>query len=360
MTDRRHLPAALLLAGFAYFLPACSGAGGAEPAAEFPPLAVAAGPVEPAVWSSELEVTGGVEPVRRAMPGTILMGRVEEILRREGDRVRSGETLARIASRDVEAGLAQAQANVSAARAGEEYARRMKERMERLHARQAASQKNLDEAVAGYEAAAAQLRAAEEGVEAARVHLAYAEVRAPFAGVVAERRIDLGDIASPGMPLFVVEDLSRMKIEAQVSESALRGLAAGDPVDVVVSGASDQARQGSLEEILPSGDPRSRTFTVRVLLPNTDGSLKTGMFARLKLPGDAREALTAPEAAVVRRGPLAGLYVVDGSGRARLRWVTLGEARADRVEVLTGLQAGERIVLAPPEDLSDGRRVEVR
>ena len=311
-------------------------------------------------WAEEIPVTAGLMPLRRASPGTVLMGRVEEVLRHEGDRVRAGEVLARVESRDVAARLAQAEAGVAAARAQEENARLAKERMERLQARQAASRKNVEDAVTGYEAAAAGLRAAEEGVKAARVAYGNSEVKAPFAGVVAEKRVEVGDTAAPGMPLFVVEDTSKMKVEASVPESSIAGLAAGRPVQVMVEAAGEGTRQGVLSEILPAGDPRSRTFTVRVVLDNSDGALRSGMFARLIIEKGDRKALVVSESSLVRRGPLTGVFVVDEGSVARLRWITAGETRDGKIEVLTGLKAEERIVLSPPPAIADGAKIEVK
>jgi len=229
--------------------------------------------------------------------------------------------------------------------------------MERLHARDAATQKNVDDAVAGYEAAVANLRAAEEGVKAAEVYLAYSEVTAPFDGVVADRMIEVGDLAAPGRPLFVVENVSRVKVEAQIPESAAAGLAVGDPVEVLVLGQTREARLG---EILPGADPRSRTFTVRALLDNGDGLLRSGMFARLRLGGAEQTVIAVPETSIVRRGPLTGLFVAAEDGTARLRWVTLGRSRNGDVEVLTGLRAGESVLAQPSPELEDGYPVEVR
>jgi RND family efflux transporter MFP subunit len=239
----------------------------------------------------------------------------------------------------------------------EQNARLMKERMERLHARDAATQKNLDDATAGYEAALANLRAAEEGVKAAEVYLAYSEVTAPFDGVVSQRMIEVGDLAAPGRPLFVVEDVSRVKIEAQVPESVAAGVAVGDPVEVVVLG---QTREARLSEVLPSADPRSRTFTVRAVLDNGEGRLRSGMFARLRLGGAESTVLAVPESSIVRRGPLTGLFVAAEDGTARLRWVTLGRSRDGSVEVLTGLRAGEKLIALPSPELEDGYPIEVR
>jgi RND family efflux transporter MFP subunit len=163
-------------------------------------------------------------------------------------------------------------------------------------------------------------------------------------------------MAAPGAPLFTVEDLSKVKVEATVAESAAAGLAPGTPVEVAFAGGV--ARPATITEILPGTDPRSRTFVVRVVLDNGDGTLRSGGFARLRLPGTGGEPAGAlvPESAVVRRGPLEGLFVSD-EGVARLRWVTLGAARGGLVEVLTGLAPGERVVAPVPPALEDGRRL---
>jgi RND family efflux transporter MFP subunit len=351
--------AALLTPALAALL-ACGGGGeharSASDASAMPVDLATASEVD---WTDALRATGSLEPVRRAAPGTVLMGRVDEVLRGEGDRVRSGEVLARVESRDVEARLAQAHAAVQAAQAMENNARRTRERMERLASRQAASPKNVDDAVAGHEAALANLRAAGEGVKAAEVSLAYSRITAPFAGVVVEKRVEAGDTAAPGMPLFVVEDDTRMKVEASLPESAVRGIAPGDPVAVEI-GSAGEVRAAEISEILPAADPRSRTFTVRVLLDNPDRRLRSGTFARIRIPGSPRKALAVPVSALIRRGPLTGVFVADAMQTARLRWVTAGSESEGRVEILTGLQPGERYVVAPPGDLEDGRRIEAK
>ena len=358
----------ILILGAAALLAAGCGGGSSRPAAQDAgsPLPVRAETAARQDWGSGLELTAGVLPMKRAMPGTVLLGRVEQILHREGDRVKSGAVLARVESREVSARLAQAEAGVTAARAMEENARRMKERMERLSEKQAASRKNLEDATAGYEAAAANRKAAEEGAQAARMYVSYSEVKAPFDGLIVERRIEAGDTAAPGMPLFTIEDISKVKIEAAVPESLAVGLAPGRPVEVEIASAGGAARPATIAEILPDADPRSRTVTVRIVIDNPDGEIRSGMFARVRVPAHvptgsgAATALTVPDAALVRQGPLVGVFIVDGSNIARLRWVTAGETRAGRIEIQTGLVAGERFVLDPPAGLSDGRRVEVK
>jgi len=137
-----------------------------------------------------------------------------------------------------------------------------------------------------------------------------------------------------------------------------RGLAPGSAVAVVVDGTDGASRDATLAEILPASDPATRTVTARVLLDNADGTLRPGMFARVRFPGDGAAIVVIPATAILRRGPLTGVFVVDGNV-AHLRWITLGGSRDGRVEAASGLAAGERIVTAPGEELADGRRVEI-
>jgi len=342
-----------------------AGCGGGEHAPEKadtrPTVQVQLGTAAKEDWAAGLEVTAGVLPLLRATPGTVLMGRVDRVMVEEGDRVRKGQALAHIESREVAARLAQARAGVAAAKAMERNAKSMMDRMTRLHSRKAASDKDLEDAEAGYEAAQANLEAAAEAVNVAEVHLDYSEVTAPFAGFVVEKRVEVGDMASPGMPLFVIDDVSKVKIEAQVPESAAARLAIGDPVEIEFQG---EYFRGELSEMLPAADPRSHTFTVRALLDNSDGHLRPGMFARLRLVGEARSTVALPDSAIVRKGPLTGVFVAEGSGGDRvtagLRWITLGRTRDGSVEVLTGLAAGERYVVEPTSQIRDGQPIEVR
>jgi len=323
-----------------------------------PPLSVAIETVAASASSGGLEATGSVEAARRASPGTILAGRVTTILKREGQRVRQGEALAHVESGDVAAHVAQAESAVVAARAAEANALRMQERLERLVPKQAASPKSLEDATAAHDAALANLRAAEEGVRAARVMLGYGAVSAPFDGVVVKRMVEVGDTASPGVPMFVVVDTAHMKIEAALPESSVRGLAPGTPVSVVVDGTAGDAIAATLAEILPDSDPATRSVTVRVLLDNSDGALRPGMYARLRFPAGGPPAVSVSSSAIVRQGPLTGVFVVEDDV-ARLRWISLGDARDGRVEVASGLTAGERVVAAPGVELADGRRIEL-
>lgn len=324
----------------------------AEPSAVSAPIAAA----EMAAAPSTIEVTGSVEPIERVSPGTKLMGRVERVMVREGDAVRAGQTLARLESRDLAASVEQARAGVAMAEAQLTNAEAMHRRMTALAERGSATAKNLEDATAGYNMAQAGLQQAQANLSAAQVMQGYAVVTTPISGYVTAKRIEAGDMASPGMPLFTVDDLSRVKIVAQVPEAQVVGLVEGGSATVKID-VLETPVAATIERIVPAGDPMSRTFAVRLLLDNPAGAIKPGMYARIYFPAGSAQTLTVPSAAIVERGQLQGLWVLDAQGKARLRWVRLGAVTGERVEVLSGLTAGERYVAAPPAGIADGAPV---
>jgi RND family efflux transporter MFP subunit len=304
-----------------------------------------------------IEATGSVEAWRRASPGTKIMGRIESMPAREGDQVRQGQLLASFEKGDLEAAVSQAEAAVTMARAEMEHAVAQHRRMRTLHARGSATKKNVEDSEARFRVGTAGVKQAEANLAAAQVMLEYAEIRSPLDGWVVSRLAEVGDMTSPGMPLFVLEDLSQVKIKLTVAESDVVALKQGDEALVHVDVLAE-SRPAQIQRILPAGDPRSRTFEVHLLLSNPDNRLKSGMFARAGFEHGTRSAVLVPLSAVVQRGQLRGLFVIDVDDRARLRWVRLGRLEDGRAEVLSGLAAGERFVVSPPQGLADGVRVE--
>jgi RND family efflux transporter MFP subunit len=367
---RIHLPrftrrVALLLAlsGLALGSAGCaggegaSGAGATDAPSSAPAVRVATEVAARVSVPLSTTATGSVEPWARVMPGTKILGRVERVPVREGDRVERGDVLAELESRDLEAAVAQAEAAIAMSEAQLENARSHYERMVDLHSRGSVTDKNLEDALAGHRVAEAGVQQARANLQAAEVTLSYATIRSPVSGFVVEKRIEAGDVASPGVPLFVVEDLSQAKIVVQVPETDIVGLAEGDTarVHVDVLGLVEEA---AIARVVPSGDRASRTFDVEIVIDNDDARIKSGMFARVSFPRGEREVLALPDSAVVARGQLQGVFVVEADEIARLHWVRLGPRLDDgRVEVLSGLSAGEEYVIAPPASLVDGARV---
>jgi membrane fusion protein, multidrug efflux system len=189
------------------------------------------------------------------------------------------------------------------------------------------------------------------------VALSYATLAAPFPGLVTERRADPGSLATPGAPLLTVEREGNLRLETSIDESRLGLVQIGEHVAVEIDGLK-RTVSGRVAETVPTIDTATRSFTAKIDLPAGPG-LRAGMFGRAAFPGGRREALLVPQSAVLERGQIRSVYVVEGA-TARLRLVTLGETRANRCEVLSGLTSGEKILVAPPPLLSDGSRVAIQ
>ena len=189
----------------------------------------------------------------------------------------------------------------------------------------------------------------------AELALADTRLAAPASGVVVQRRVEPGDLAAVGQTLLVLDDPRVYRFEAEVGESTVGHVRLRQLVPIVLD-ALGRTLEGRVAEIVPAADPASRTVTVKLDLP-PDPALRSGLFGRARFPTGERQALRVPAAALVERGQLTGLYVVDRQGMARLRLVTVGAREADRAEILSGLEAGERIVVEGAERVSDGSRV---
>ncbi len=286
----------------------------------------------------DAEVPGVVQALQRATLASRLQAAIVELPFREGDRVAAGAVVARLDAAAAESAVAAAAAASQAAAADER-------RVASLLARGAATPREADEA-------ATRAAAAQAALQAARNELTYAVLRAPFSGLVASRPVHVGDVVAPGVPVLEVEGEDGFEVRATLDGALAVSVRPGLTAQAIVDG-QPRALPATLRAVSPAGDPTTHRFEVRATLPAADG-LRSGLFARLILPatavGDAR--LLVPEASVLRRGGLSGLFVVAG-GRARLRWVALGDSSAGNVEVRAGVAAGERIAL-DPAGLVDG------
>ncbi|MBT8339596.1 MAG: efflux RND transporter periplasmic adaptor subunit, partial [Desulfatitalea sp.] len=184
-----------------------------------------------------------------------------------------------------------------------------------------------------------------------------AQVRAPYVGRVISRLVDAGDLASPGTPLLTVEQEGLFCADLVLPERHIQSITVGMSVKVQVPALEDLETTGHVGRIVPAADARSRSFEIKVGMP--EGlALKTGMFARVFIPLGGTGVLLVPESAVVQQGQLTGVYIVDDQGTARFRLVRTGKRLGDRVEIISGLKAGQRYVTQVPATLQDGLIVE--
>lgn len=352
------------------------------------PVSVALGEARRAPLPTEYIATATVRGRTTAVITSKGMGYVRALHVKAGDTVTLGQVLVELDANDVKAGLVQAQAgaseaeagltqaerDVEAARAARKLAALTWERTKRLVEQKAATQQQMDEAEMANTAAVARERMAEAGLARARARVGQAvagigvarvslddrRVVAPFAGRVVSRGVEVGNLAAPGTPLLTLEEAGALRVEAVVDESQTARIALGDRVSVEV--AAVQAHiEGRVGEIVPTVDAASRAFLVKVDLPEGDpgAGLRPGMFARARFAVGTAERLVVPADAVSARGQLDRVFVAE-NGKARLRLVTLGATHDSLIEVLSGLDAGERVVLAPGAMLADATPIEVK
>jgi len=343
------------------------------------------------------EAVGTIRSKTKTVISARTTGHVTRVLVSEGDRVRAGQTLVEIDNRDAAVQVRRAEAVESEAResqvvldkeiAAAEFGRVAAEanrklaestfdRYRSLHDRRSVSDQEFDEVQAKLTAATAELDRATAMLESAKARrnqilaridhataerssadlsMDYSRVVSPVTGIVTEKTIETGMIAAPGAPLLTVEDDTAYRLEAQVPESVLGAIRKGDAVRIVLEAENKAETQGRISEIVPSADPSTRTTIVKVDLPKAP-SLRSGLFGRAFLPSGERSVISVPRELVVQHGQLTFVYVLDEK-IVRQRLIKLGKSSGDRVDVVSGLQNGDLLIVEPREKLIDGMEV---
>ncbi|MGA7461520.1 MAG: efflux RND transporter periplasmic adaptor subunit [Candidatus Korobacteraceae bacterium] len=351
-------------------LTACSGE---KPATLIPPETVAGITLFTAQRTTVpdyTEATGTVRAAQSAQLSSQVMGAITRLNVREGDQVRRGEVLITIdaaqqrsAYDSANAGLSASQQSIAAADADYALAEATMNRYQMLFDKKSVSPQEYDEvktrlaaAKARRDAARAGQTQAEAGVAEASTAIGFTKIRAPFDGLVVAKLADAGAMAAPGVPLLTIEDPSRFRLEALLDEGQIGTVRLGEAVPVVLDSLGDQTIAGKVVQIMPMADPASRTFTVKIDLP-ANPQIRSGLFGRARFPRGERESILVPQSALVHRGQLDAVYVVDKDQIASLRYITLGRPSGSDVEVLSGLGNGERIVEQPRERELSGKQI---
>lgn len=340
MKNYLHLGGAVL--GLALLFPACSkkerhSAGGES----LPAVSVALQAVEARPHVASEEVAGSVRARLQAAITPEATARIEKMLVAPGQRVKQGEALLQLDPRD-------AQAKLDQARAVCEQTGKSLQRYSALVASKAASQADYDAAVANHRVAQAALAQAETA-------LGHTTIVAPFDGVITRKLADVGDLASPWKTVLEMEDPAALRFEADVPEAIIGSVRDGAALPVRVGTVNVS---GTVKEIAPVADVQSRTFLVKLDLPQAPG-LRTGQFGRAEVPVSETTVLRAASGAVIRRGQMEIAFVLDGA-HARLRLVKTGKNFGGEVEIVSGLEAGEKVVVENAARLADGQPVEVK
>lgn len=356
-----------------------------------PESSIQAAPVSVAVamstveqWPSLYEATGTVRARSSTIVSSKWMGYVRDVRVQVGDRVTAGQLLASLDSRDLDAPLNRASAAraeiksaipeadgaVSAAKARLDLVESTFRRMRELYEKKSISDQEFDESTAKLKSAQADLTMArarraqlddktaqaEQELRATQVARSYAEIQSPVAGMVTAKSVDPGNLAAPGAPLLTIEG-GGYRLEASIEASKLSRIRMGQPVAVTFDGI-DGSMNAAVSEIVPAVDASSRSYIVKINLASA-AALRSGIFGRATFQLGSRPVLAIPVSAVIERGQLQSVFVTDG-GAARTRLVTLGVRQKDHVEILSGLSSGEKVIVAAPQTLSDGTKVEVR
>ena len=298
---------------------------------------------------------GAVEAVRQTVIAAQVSGAVVQLDAKVGDRIKTGQVLLRIDARTADQTATASQAQVQAARASLDVASKELARQQQLFQSNFISQAALDRAESEFKATQAQVNAQVAQAGAAQTLTGLHVVRAPYDGVIAEVPVALGDMALPGRPLLTVYDPSALRITAAVPQTVATQIVSGQVLRAELPGLPT-ARQWPTParvQVLPTVDASTHTVQVRADLPSGLEGVAPGMFARLWLPlpatagSPAAAGLSIPRQAIVRRAEMIGLYVLDPNGRPVLRQVRIGRSHGDRVEILSGLMPGERVVTEP-------------
>ncbi|MGD8451008.1 MAG: efflux RND transporter periplasmic adaptor subunit [Phycisphaerae bacterium] len=297
---------------------------------------------------------GTIRAVHQVSVASKLLARVLQVNAQAGQHVKTGEMLVRLDDEDLQARVRQAEAAVAAAEAARDQAQIEYDRVHGLYEQGNASRVEYERAETDLRARVAGLDQAKQALQEARTTVAYATIDSPIDGVVVDKRVEVGDMVTPGQVVVTLYDPTRMQLVAHVRESLAQRLRVGEEIGVRVD-ALHKTCAGQINEIVPEAEAASRSFAVKVTGPCPDG-VYSGMFGRLLIPLDDEELLVVPQAAVSKVGQLDLVDVVHDTGadrRLERRAVRLGRTVGTDVEVLAGLAAGEQVALRA-EERTDG------
>jgi len=333
----------LLVAGVSLLAAGCERKSETAAPPRLPTASVRGQTIESVKRVATEEVVGTVRAKLRSVIEAKVSGKLEQMLVVPGQQVKAGELLVVIDAREVQARYDQA---VALRQPAESDLKRLTSLFE---------QKILSQAE--FDNAQAKARVAVAAVTEAETMLGYIKVAAPFAGVITRKRADVGDLATPGKPLLELEDSRALRLEADVPEAVVGKLTLGDKLPVRIA-ALETNLEGTISEIAPAADSASRTFLVKLDLPNGPG-LRAGQFGRVAMPVGETSALRVSSATIVQRGQMEIVFVVR-DGKAQLRLVKSGKHIGGEVELVSGVEAGEKIVTEGAATLIDGQPLTVK
>jgi len=356
--------------------------------------------------AEDYEAVGTVRSKITTVLSSKTMGNILAVHVREGDPVRTGQLLIEIDDRDsrvqlqkaqaglheVQEALAEIEQNMRAAESGKEAAEAGKtlalatfNRYKALLEQRSVSQQEFDEVQARLKVANAEVDRAERMVQAiaakknqllakmdqvkadianAQIYIGYDRITSPIHGIVASKQAEVGLLAAPGVPLLTLEDPYRYRLEVPVEESMLKKIQVGTPVQISIGALGPQEHSGKVTEVIPTSDPASRSFTVKIDLSDEKGrsgmptALRSGLYGKARFSVGKKEVIQIPQKILLQQGQLVGVFVVDSSNIVHLRLIKTGKPFGDQIEVLSGINNGDRIIVEGLEKIKEGDRVQ--
>lgn len=300
------------------------------------------------------EYVGNIKSRQAVMISTKMMGRVVRIFVEEGQAVKRGQPLVEVDAAEAQSAYAQSKAGLDAADVAVRNAERDEQRFKALYEQKAVTKHQLEQVEMGLAAAKAQQAQAKANLQMSGTLLSYGKIVAPDDGIITKKWMDAGNLAYPGAPILTLENPKQLELLVSVPEEKARLLAAGQQAQVAVDSLGKTV-DVPLTAVVAAADPMSRTSLVKLSVPD-DAGLAPGQFARVHFAALAEKSLAVPVEAVVSQGQMDGVYVAE-AGVARLRWVQVGTRTPQWAQVLSGLNAGDEVVVPVPPSLRDGQSV---
>lgn len=355
-TSRSILPAALLLT-FALSLSGCG------ESSKSPTVAASA-----AVKVGTMTVRSTMQPIVSSTPGTVLAEQQAQIASRltgfisaidvhEGQSVATGQRLFTVDPSEVQGQVSQAQAGLAQAEAALADAKNDYTRFGTLYKEEAIPKQQWDKVRLQYQVAQQQAVAARAGLSSAGAQMRYATLTAPFAGVITQKLANVGDLATPGHPVLVLENPARLQVQTSVPAEIFSQLKLGDSISLQLDGSDHgDAVNGKISRLVAAADPVTHTYLVKIDLPG-EHPYKSGMYVKVSFASGERATIRVPQAAVLNRVGIIGVFVVDTNNIAHFRMVRVGDIGAGQVDIQAGLSTGERIVTSGNAKLQSGDKV---
>jgi RND family efflux transporter MFP subunit len=307
--------------------------------------------IMPAEVAEYFETTGTVKAKTSSVIASRMMGTVTSLRVKEGDRVGVGQILLTIDDRDVAQRVKAAEKGLEGAKQRQSLSAVTYERYKKLYDDKALAGQELDQIETQKKVSDIEYERAKAMLAEARINHGFTRIISPSSGIVTEKKIESGSMVVPGVPLLTVEDNSAYRVEVNADEKLTGRVKAGMDVQVFIE-ALNRELAGKVTEVVPSIDLMSRSFLVKISLGDKD--LKNGYYARVAIPVGKKQALLVPKKAVLEKGQLTGVYTVNKKSVITYRLVRAGKAFGDRVEILSGLNPGDTVIVEGVEKAVDG------